>query len=517
MAWDAAARYKRAAAVVWSARHHQLRPTQAITWQGLPRVSARIDSAWTSLGSTHASVEARWRHLQTMQAAWQAPFLSTQDTAHSSSLVRWRHPLLTRRGWRIPWGKAARIPWVVLPPAPPEPPEEPKSPFPSGRYVGLNRGCPTSTVPGIVPLNLGLAACYAVRPQRRTYIVRNTLSVVRLPDRLAIEVDSVSIAASAEAWGHSIDMTISRPSDLALLKPTVDGPRLIEITINGYVWTGLVESFSRSRQVDADGRPLYGVQVSGRSRTALLAAPFAPARTTANALERSAAQLVDDELANTGYAAQFDTVDWLVPAGAWSYDSLTPLEAITRIAEAAGAVVQSDSEAASLRVLPRYPASPWDWTATTPDHIVQDDIVTADALQVRSAPLYDAVVVTGEIAGKGVTAIVRRAGEAGALYAPQASDPLINTDAVASERGRNILSDRGEQASIELTLPLFAAPLGAGQTGRVLPLHLVRVVEGEGIWHGLCAATRVTATRSGSGALLVEQTISLERHYTDAD
>ena len=235
VAWDAAARYKRGAAVVWSAHHHQLRPGQAITWQGLPQVSARIDSAWASLGSTHASVEARWRHLQTMQAAWQAPFLSTLDVAHSSALVRWHHPFLTRRGWRIPWGKAARIPWVVLPPAPPEPPEEPQSPFPSGRYVGLNRGCPTSTVPGIVPLNLGLAACYAVRPQRRTYIVRNTLSVVRLPDRLAIEVDSVSIAASAEAWGHSIDMTISRPSDLALLKPTVDGPRLIDVANDSFV------------------------------------------------------------------------------------------------------------------------------------------------------------------------------------------------------------------------------------------------------------------------------------------
>ena len=181
-----------------------------------------------------------------------------------------------------------------------------------------------------------------------------------------------------------------------------------------------------------------------------------------------------------------------------------------------GYVVQSDPEALSLRVRPRYPASPWDWLDTAPDHQLQDDVVTADSLQVRSAPVYDAVVVTGEIAGKGVTATVRRTGEAGTLYAPQASSPLINSDPVASERGRNILSDRGEQAAVDLTLPLFPMPLATGETGRILPLDLVRVTEAEATWHGLCTAMRIAASRD-NGALLVEQSVTLERHFTDAD
>ena len=133
-----------------------------------------------------------------------------------------------------------------------------------------------------------------------------------------------------------------------------------------------------------------------------------------------------------------------------------------------------------------------------------------------NAPLYDAVVVTGEIAGKGVTATVKRAGEAGTLFAPQASSPLINVDAAAGERGRNILSDRGEQANIDMTLPMFPAPLASGQTGRVLPQQLVRVEEAESTWHGQCTAYRVDARLEGK-ALVVEQTITLERHYSDAD
>jgi hypothetical protein len=97
-----------------------------------------------------------------------------------------------------------------------------------------------------------------------------------------------------------------------------------------------------------------------------------------------------------------------------------------------------------------------------------------------------------------------------------ASSALINTGAVAAERGRNILSDRGEQASIDLVLPLFAEPLGEGQTGRVLPLDLVEVQSEEGTWPGLCTGVRIDV-RMDSRATVIEQTLTLERHYSDAN
>lgn len=75
------------------------------------------------------------------------------------------------------------------------------------------------------------------------------------------------------------------------------------------------------------------------------------------------------------------------------------------------------------------------------------------------------MVVTGELAGKGVTCKVRRAGEAVQLFAQQVSSPLINTGAVAAERGRNILADRGEQAAIDLVLPCSPARCGRARLG----------------------------------------------------
>lgn len=346
--------------------------------------------------------------------------------------------------------------------------------------------------------------------------MNNSVLVVRLPDLAPIEVDSVSISGDANAGMWTFDLNLCNPAQLPLLKPTVEGPRQIQITLNGYVWTALVESYSQRRQVDNNGAPQGGVAISGRSRTALLASPYAPLRSKVLGEARNMAQLVDEELADTTFTATYATVDWEVPAGAWYYDSTAPLDAIARLAEASGGVMQSHPSEMAVIVRPRYPTSPWDWHTTEPDATIQDDIILADSLQVRSAPLYDAVVVTGEIQGKGVTATIKRAGEAGTLFAQQASSPLINTTPAATERGRNILSDRGEQAAIEQTLPLFPAPLAPGETGLVLPLDLVEVQEAGGMWHGLCTALRIDA-RVDSSATVIEQTITLERHFSDAD
>jgi len=467
-------------------------------------------AAWATLKAVLQFACVPWRTLGPTEHGRQVPFSSRLQLKRWARLLPWLHLEHLDRNWRLSWGEAGRLPWVVRPPESPEPPEPPGG-FPPGNYVGLNLACQVIGVPGFVPLNLGVTACYAARPRRRTYIVINDIEVVRLPDLAPIEVDSISIAGDAGSWCLSLAMSVLSPADLDLLKPTGAGPREVRVTINGYVHVFIIEDFQRQRQFNAGG-----ISVSGRSSTALLGEPFAPARSKTTTEARTVAQLVDEELAGTGFTADYDSVDWEVPAGAWFYDGLTPIDAITRLAQASGAVVQSHPSDRHLIIRPRYPVSPWGWPESTPDFTLLDDIVTGDTLQVRSAPLYDAVVVTGEIQGKGVTARVGRASEPRTLYAPQASSPLINVDAAAAERGRNILSDRGEQAAIALTHPLFSEPLLSGQTGRVLPLMLGEVQEAGETWHGLCTGFQLEA-RADDKALVVEQTITLERHYTDAD
>ncbi|MBK0011134.1 hypothetical protein IAE56_02000 [Stenotrophomonas sp. S41] len=512
LAWDLAPRQRANRQMIWLETMKSAAVTCSVGWSALGLATQQLSMPWreaTGLASVGASIA--WRSLARSAAASSFAWRGSTPILAAAVSAMWRHPVLGYRSARLPWGPGRGIPWGVRPKPGTGPDPEPETPFPRGDYVGLNLGCPVVGVLGFISLNLGVAACYVVRPQRRTHVVINTVSLVRLPDRTPIEVTRISLGASRGAWGWTFDIELADPQQLALLKPTAAGPRQFEVSLNGYVWTGIIESFQKQREFSGGG-----VRLSGRSRTALLAAPYAPARVKATTEERSMAQLVAEELADTGFTSEYDTVDWNVPAGAWFYDASTPLDAISALAEASGGVVQSDPAALAMRVRAAYPASPWNWRTTPPDHVLQEDIVLTESLQMRSAPLYDAVVVTGELAGKGVTCKVRKSGEEGRLYAQQVSSPLITVPAAGAERGRNILCDRGEQAAVDLTVPLFAHPLKPGEVGLVLPLDLVEVVGADGTWHGQCESLRIEVSADDQ-AVVIEQTATLERHYTDAD
>lgn len=483
-----------------------------LVWQALAITSRQLNSPWRArVASAVVQAELRWLIQRRAGAGCSLDWRSREPSLTSTLLSPWQHPRLGMRATRLPWSVADRVSWGIRPAPGPEPQPEPGLVPPPGDRVGLNLGCFAVNVPGLAPLNLGISACYVVRPQRRTYVVINEVSFVRLPDRIPIELARVSLSAGRSAWGWTFDIELADADQLGLLKPAASGPRQFELVLNGYVWTGIIESFQKQREF-AGG----GVRLSGRSRTALLAPPYAPARVKATTEERSMAQLVAEELADTGFASRYDTVDWLVPPGAWFYDASTPLDAISALAGASGGVVQSHPSDLALVVRASYPASPWLWRETTPDHLLQEDIVLTESLQMRSAPLYDAVVVTGELAGKGVTCKVRKGGEEGKLFAQQVSSPLINVAAAAAERGRNILCDRGEQAAVDLTVPLFPKPLKAGEIGVILPLDLVQVLSSEGTWHGQCESIRIEVVVDQQ-AVVIEQTATLERHFTDAD
>jgi hypothetical protein len=232
--------------------------------------------------------------------------------------------------------------------------------------------------------------------------------------------------------------------------------------------------------------------------------------------DRQAQQLIDDELDLTGFTAEYDTLTWLVAGGVWHYAASTPIAAVRDIAAAAGAVVQSHPWDKILQIRPRYPVSPWAWVGTAPDKQIQDDIILRMQMQLESRPLYDYVLVSGDQVG--VSDPIIRDGSAGDVRAEQVVDRLITQHDVAAERGRNVLSDRGEQARMSVEIPLFA-PAVTGQPGLVLPLQLVEVIEPTP-WKALAIACEISADvteENGVALLSVRQSLTLERHMTDAN
>lgn len=343
----------------------------------------------------------------------------------------------------------------------------------------------------------------------------NSVSVVRMPDGTPIDVDSVDMSASIDSWCWQLRMQLHDPSQLSLLKPDGNGPKIVQVTMNTYVWTMIIEGWEYSRQF-----PEMGVTVIGRSQTALLSSDYIATRSMSFEDPLSAQQLAMREINDRKlpYTINWTGLDWLVPAGAWYYQDMTPIDVIAQIAAARGAVLQSDPANAALIVQSRYPKSPWTWSAQTADVALPADWVRDVSSQQQTKPMYDAVIIAGQ--AQGVLAKVTRQDAAGETFAAQVVDQLNVSADVATERGRNILSDRGVQELVNMTLPLMPpGSVTAGMSALYTPLLLVDVQDPQDPYQGQSAAVTLSARRGGAAgkALEIWQQVSLERHRSDAN
>ena len=337
----------------------------------------------------------------------------------------------------------------------------------------------------------------------KVYYQMNIATVSRLPELTPLNFKSIRISVDVDSFGARWSGTLDAAS-YDLIRPVGSTRHEIEVTLNGHVWHLLVETPGKSLKF---GQGDY--QVTGRGLIGELAEPHAQTRGLVSTSDRQIHQLAEDELDDTGWSISWETEYWLIPAGAWSYEGLTPIQAVARLAEAAGAVVIPNESTRELTVKPRYPTSPWSWSGATPDWAIP--MVAAYSLSSNwsEKPMYNAVVITGE--NQGVLCNVTRSGSAGDLSAPTIVDPLITHQDGGRERGRNEISDRGIQSVETLELQLRAAP---DEPGLVKPLELVQYTAPSGSWRALVQATDVSC-EWGRGGIKIKQIVKMERHLSD--
>lgn len=332
-----------------------------------------------------------------------------------------------------------------------------------------------------------------VVPVREVYYVLNTFSFA-LVGGPPVTVSDFRAGLDAESWAWTWSATAPAGA-LDLLRPVAGVPREVIATINGTALRLRVESIARERR---HGRA--DLRIGGRSRSAELAAPHAPSETRSNATERTARQLAEDALTINGvpigWTLDWQIDDWLVPAGAWNHTG-TWMDAVTRIASAAGAIVQPHATERVLRILPLYPAAPWEWAERSPAIVLPEAVAAVENIEWADKPDYDTVY----LAGTGILGHVTRAGAAGDLAAPMVTDELLSAPEATLQRGRAILSDTGRQARISLSLPVLPA------TGLILPGLLLDYTE-QGITHrGLTRGVSVQVNFPK-----VAQTVEVETH-----
>lgn len=343
------------------------------------------------------------------------------------------------------------------------------------------------------------------------YMIGNLVTVTELVSGTPLDAANISLALDADSFSWSLSMNVLNRASMNLIRPDSNGPKQVRIEINGHVWVMLVERYKRDKKF-----PSETYAISGSSRVQLLTAPYASPISGMNAMDISARQVMDAMVLNTGFSIQWNTTnegdvpDWVISAGALSYNNQTPLQVIARVAESAGAIIRPEKAGDIINVLPRYIAPVWQWSAETSHKILPQAVITSLGGDWAPNPEWNSCYVSG--LNQGVSVMVRRAGTQGHLPAPDVFDDLMTDPTIATYRGKVEICKGGDQELVTIQLPLFAkTKLDA--PGLVEPGMLCDVREEDANWFGLCLSTQIDCT--GTGSSTVVQTLQLERHTSE--
>lgn len=316
-------------------------------------------------------------------------------------------------------------------------------------------------------------------PIREIYTVINELTLTEL-DGTPLQAEEFSASIDADSWTWAWSARIPA-SPLAQVRP--DSSTRVELmaTINGEPLRVLVENIQRERRFGESW-----LRVSGRGRAAFLADPLAPVTQYTNSASVTAQQALNATLTangvSIGWGLDWQIEDWQIPAGIWSHNG-TWIDAAKRIAEAGGAYVQGHDTDQTLIILPRYPVAPWNWSETTPDIQLPEDVVEVEGIEWQERPDYNAVWIHGGDQGRADRII--RAGTGGTNPAPTIVDELATDPAMTRQRGLALLGDTGKQATVSLRLPVLP------ETGLIRPGQLVEYLEQGNTRRGLVRSLSV--------------------------
>lgn len=423
-------------------------------------------------------------HQVFLAGRWNQPVAQRMGTVNSAGRA-----LLRDRGWAVAFqeGMRPRAGRTVLsiPPAPPafDPCYLPNSHLLFDAAWSSDLGLIFICERYVTPVPPGQTVVTVVVPIRRIYMVLNNASLRRVDGNIALPTFSMTLGLDADSWTWSFSASLPGRA-LSDLEPASSGaPVEVEALINGVAFRALVESIDRSREFGKND-----LRITGRGKTALLDAPYAPIRNFTNTQARTAQQIMGDVLTFNGvplgWEVQWGLVDWLVPAGVFSHQG-SYIGALNKVAGAAGGYVQPHASTQTIKVLPRYPRAPWEWDLVVPDFQLPSDVTSRESLRWLEKPAYNRVFVSGQEVG--VLGQVTRGGTAGDVLAPMVVDSLITQADAARQRGIAVLADTGRQIEVSLRLPVLA------ETGIIVPGAFVDYQDGGISRRGLVRSTQVQA------------------------
>jgi len=510
-----------------------LSANKSVAWARLAVKEKTVHFWWSEAAPSSTNTAFPWEKLDPQDRSYSVPWGDTQPQSKVEELkyglppsfdgpisiptgrlkvldeilkVRYGHGEFVHPDWLIVWGQGRQPPTLVPNPTikvPPDPvpPYPPIYVPPAGDQVDLPLECRLRDIPGDqVALPFSRYAC-----MRSEVVVDNDV-VLRDANGNEYSVLAASLNKDIESYADSFSASLP-PESATLLEAGLE----VEIEINGITFLMLVESWSKGTNWTSGLDRTFNIK--GRSVSAELDAPYRQPRTHTTTEARTAMQLMAQELPIDGswqIEAHSSWVDYTVPANTWSYTDLTPLQAISTIAAATGAVVQQVPGQRKLRILPRYPVDPWKQTDTEADTEIDFGAVLSASGEFQANPVAKGIYVAGEKdSGYLVKAI--RQGTAGDPWLDIVTDPLITDPQAGLARARAELGASGKREVFSLTTALETGP---GKIGLVEPGDLVAVVEDiNTFWNAQAVAWSMGVAWTQAG-LEVSVTTTVER-YTD--
>ena len=516
----------------------RVRPGRTIRWENSARIRIEPVNTWEEAANEGNSISGEYEYAPAFKHSTKTKWEEASDlTARTQSKYTYPPKMdryldvvaetaadLTKQwasksaqaddlgaGFGITYEEAADAPWLIdrtqpiTPIVPPWTPENFDLHFcelwRSARYRRLMFGVDACTP------NQGAAI---IIPTRRIYTVSNSAYIVRVTDSRDIAASSVSLSINTDNYAWDMTANVTGQQALDLVEGADGQPVEVDVYINGTTWRVIIDQWA----LQEAARQRSGT-ISGRSRTAYLAGPYAPARDYQEPYDRNAQQLAYQELP-PGWAMAWDAEDWLIDAGAWNYKNLTPIQAIDRIAKSAGAYILPDTDQDIIKIKPRYPTTPWTWDTATPDIDIPRAIMMQRSSSKKPGSGINAVFVQGGNVGGKLAKIVRY-GTAGDVLGQTIVDELVTDYDPATALGIQEIAD-----SQRIATESYQLPLSADYGGLILPGTMIGSGADDGAgfvrdWVGITRGVTIKAqaARSGSrgASLNVTQSIDIQRNF----
>lgn len=450
---------------------------QSQGWRGLPRLTSGRGGRWFDGAGLCQPMRPRWTDGPRLPSMCVALW---RDAAWVGYVWRDAPPVRLPPPWRPDWGARLCLG---------------SGPYPIGSArLDLGHYCRG-------PLRL---------PSRRSYTMLHRSSLTRLSDGLPVPHLDWGLSIDADAWAWSWSATLLGADALESVVPSSAGePVILVAEIDGIQWHLLAEDWSEDLRHGS-----RSVKVSGRGLSAELGAPYELPATGTLQQARTAQQAVAERLPfgsawelrwwdggprRAGGPRREPTPDWLLPAGAWTWQGQAPAQAIHEALQSVGLVLCPSPTGRVLTVQPRYPVAPWDYAAADPDLIVPAAAITQVGRGLAVPAQANAVYVHGGSVG-GLLARVVRAASAGDRTAQTHSSPWITHADAARLLGTRLLAAQERQPAVRrVTLPLGGPDFPLVSVGDLVELEL-----STGTVRDIVCGTALAVTRSG-----VRQTLSL--------